>query len=298
MGLSPRNSWRPDRKSKPFSLTVRLRGDKLQTQLDSATGLYMTATYLQRILSILCVFAAFTSYADDNIRSMESHADPLSIPANHAWQLNVDVGWDSAYISQGRNNLDNGGIYWLSTTAQLGNVSTFVVVGRGDSEPYTEWNVGLEYGIEIAKNIDAHLGYQRIEIQSDEDCSDNEFFAELTYNAHPWLMPSINYVYSTESAGYFVELSLHSQWQLSDQLTLTPYITQGIDVNYATAQHNGANNLQFGLEAEYIVSPSVTLNAHLSHSIAQNDITQEAAYTDNTKLDESYVGLHLSWTLP
>ena len=61
----------------------------------------------------------------------------------------------------------------------------------------------------------------------------------------------LNYTYATEASGYFVELSLHSHWQVNEQLTLTPYVTQGFDFGYASQTHDGPNHLQFGVEACY-----------------------------------------------
>lgn len=207
--------------------------------------------------------------------------------------VNVDLGWDSKYISQGRNNLQNGGIYWLNTAIQHNNLTTYALVGRGDSQTYTEWNIGLEYTLNLTDDLSANLGYQRIEGFSDDRCRDNELFAELAYLATPWLVPSLNYVYSTEAAGYQVEVSLHSYWNITEQLTLTPYITQGFDFKYSTEAHDGRNNLQLGLEAAYQLTSSITISGHISHSFAQGDIEQEAQENgDFSSQDQTYTGVH------
>lgn len=210
--------------------------------------------------------------------------------------LQLDGGWDSQYISQGRDNLEQGGIYWGSATLQTGNMNSYVVVGRGDQQDYTEWNIGLEYAMVLAENLEANLGYQRIEIYGTERCYDNEWFAELAYTAVPWLIPSINYTYSTEATGYFVEISLHSYWDITDAFSLIPYVTQGLDFHYVTQAHNGRNHLQLGLEMNYQVSPSFALTGHISHVIAQSDITLEAEQENNqASLDQTYAGVHINW---
>ncbi|MGI2098158.1 hypothetical protein [Shewanella glacialipiscicola] len=253
--------------------------------------------------SILCLLGinglSYGAFANESLEHIDSSSHSL-LPSEKIESLAVtlDLGWDSKYISQGRNNLQDGGIYWLNTSVQYGYWTTYALVGRGDSQAYTEWNLGLEYGFNLVENFDANLGYQRIEGYGSSRCQDNELFAELAYTATPWLIPSINYVYSTEANGYFVEMSLHSFWNITDHFSLTPYITQGFDFKYRTAEHNGKNNLQFGLESNYQLSPNMSVSGHISHSIAQGDIEQEAtANGDTSSQDQTYAGIHFTMTL-
>ncbi|WP_435805509.1 hypothetical protein [Shewanella psychromarinicola] len=167
--------------------------------------------------------------------------------------VGLDVAWDNHYITEGRNNLDQ--------------------------VDYVEWNLGLEYTLHLANDIDATVGYQHLAFYGDEPCSDNEFFGALTINGRTWFVPAINYTYATEAGGYFVELSIHSPWEINQYLTLTPYIVQGFDFQYSSEQHKGANHFQFGLEAEHQLNDSMTLSANISHSIAQEDIKQQPGST-------------------
>ncbi|MCL1043388.1 MULTISPECIES: hypothetical protein [Shewanella] len=207
----------------------------------------------------------------------------------------LDLGWDSKYISEGRNNLDKGGIYWATAAVQLDDLTLFTTVGRGDSQYYIEWNMGLEYGFELRDNLSAAIGYQRIETYSDERSGDNEFFATIEYTALEWLTPSVSYTYSTEAAGYFVEVSLHSEWPISEKLTLTPYVTQAFDFQYVTEEHNGPNHFQFGLEAQYQLANRLVLSGHLSRTLAQEDIKQENPDA-TASLNNTYAGLHLTFS--
>lgn len=204
----------------------------------------------------------------------------------------VDVGWDSRYITEGRDNLNKGGIGWGALAASFGDLTTYALVGRADSEHYTEWNLGFEYALHLHEDIEAFVGLQRIESYGDERCSDNELFAEMAYVRWDYLVPSVAYTYSTEAGGYFVELSLHSNWHVSERLTLSPYITQGLDYQYVTEAHNGRNHLQFGLEAEYMLAEGLAITGHVSRSHAGHDITLELG---DDALDETFAGVHLNW---
>ncbi len=260
----------------------------------------MATDSVKLMASILCTLGinglSYNAFANESLESIESISS-AGLPSlnSQALAVTLDLGWDSQYVSQGRNNLQDGGIYWLNTAVQQDNITAYALVGRGDSQAYTEWNIGLEYGFDVAENLEANVGYQRIEGYSNSRCHDNELFAELAYTAEPWLVPSASYVYSTEAAGYFVEVSLHSYWHVTDQLSLTPYITQGFDFKYRTEEHDGRNNLQFGLEASYQLSSYMSIDGHISHSIAQGDIEQEAiANGDMSSQDETYAGIHFA----
>ena len=244
-------------------------------------------------ISLVCF--SHPCLANESLAQTEGILNSKLCAANVPLTANIDLGWDSKYVSQGRNNLAKGGIYWMNTSIQYGNLTTYALVGRGDSQAYTEWNIGLEYALDLSEHLEANLGYQRIEGYSSSRCQDNELFAELAYTAKPWLVPSVSYVYSTEAAGYFVELSLHSYWQVTEQFTLSPYVTQGVDFKYRTEEHNGRNHLQFGLEASYNLTENMNISGHISHSIAQADIEQEAATNgDFSSQDQTYAGIHFN----
>ncbi|GGP48107.1 hypothetical protein [Shewanella saliphila] len=208
----------------------------------------------------------------------------------------LDLVWENHYITEGRNNLDKGGIAWAVASVEHNDMVAYAVVGRADQVNYTEWNAGLEYTLHLDYDIEATLGYQRLEFYGDERASDNEFFSSITYNGLDWLVPVVNYTYATEASGYFVTLSVYSPWEINSQLTLTPYVSQGFDFGYSSEAHDGTNHVQFGLEAEYQFSENLMFATHISHSIALEDIKQQAAADGQQgSLDETYAGIAVSW---
>lgn len=222
---------------------------------------------------------------------------PAQATADSEPIIGFDLAWDNHYISEGRDNLDKGGITWGGASFEQENLTAFIVAGRADQVHYTEWNAGLEYTLSTHDDLDATFGYQRLEFYGDERASDNEFFSSLTYNGFSWFVPAVNYTFATEAGGYFVEVSLHSPWEVNEQLTITPYVVQGFDFQYSSEQHDGANHFQFGLEAEHQLNDSIALSAHISHSIAQDDIKQQASHDGvQDSLNQTYVGIHFNLT--
>jgi hypothetical protein len=256
---------------------------------------------LQLIAMMPLLIGSSVVLADAASNIDDSHNTKIieKLPLDDSGQVHAlfDLGWDSSYISEGRNNLDQGGIYWATAAVQRNNFNLYATVGRGDSQHYTEWNVGVEYAFNLTDNLGGSVGYQRLEFYGDERAHDNELFGILEYAAVDWLVPSVSYTYSTEAAGYFVEVSIHSNWELTPNFSVSPYITQGFDFQYVSEEHDGANHFQLGIEAEYQLPNQWVLSGHVSHSIAQEDIKLEARNNNTTaSLDETYAGIHLSWS--
>ncbi|WP_434939472.1 hypothetical protein ACRWQN_00810 [Shewanella sp. HL-SH8] len=219
-----------------------------------------------------------------------------SVQELSASEFALDIAWDSEYISEGRNNLDKGGIAWGVASVIQDDLMAFVALGRGDQTHYIEWDFGVEYTVHLHEYLDATLGYQRLEFYGDERGSDNELFSSLTYTGIDWLVPAVSYTYATEADGYFIEVSLHSPWEITELFNVTPYILQGFDFQYVTEQHDGANHIQFGVEVGYALSNNVELSAHFSRTKALEDIKRETLVEGvKGSLNQTYVGVHVNW---
>ncbi len=233
--------------------------------------------------------------ANTNLTTIDdSHLNSVIHSTSSETNWAIDLGWDSKYISEGRNNFEDGGIYWATAAYQYNDFTFYATLGRGDSNAYIEWDIGIEYGFNLSDNLKAAIGYQHLQGYGDNDCDDNELFASLSYTQWQWFTPLLSYTYSMEAAGYFIEASIHSSWPITPKLTLTPYITQAFDFQYATEEHDGVNHLQLGIEATYELQPQLTLSGHLSQTFAQKDIEQEAG-NSSSDLDETFFGIHLTW---
>lgn len=248
-------------------------------------------------LLISLIFIPFPILANTNLAIDDSHnARPITPSPQSQTQYLIDLGWDDSYISEGRNNLAKGGMTSSSVAIQHKNLDVYARFGRADNQHYHEWNLGFQYTLAITDNLKTTLGYQRLEIYDDKHSNDNELFGSLSYAGIEWLTPSVNYTYSTEASGYFVEASLHSSWELIDSLILTPYITQAFDFQYATEKHDGRNHFQLGIEAEYMLTQNLILSGHISHTLAQKDIKLEANMDEiKSSLDQTFTGVHCTW---
>jgi hypothetical protein len=182
--------------------------------------------------------------------------------------------WESKYVSEGRNNLDDGGLFSLEAVMEWDGLVGGVWFAVGDDEDYQEVNAFIEYGTAVGP-VDLSVGYARLEFLKDYE-EDNEFAAGAALNNIPYIIPSIDYVYSTEADGGFLEVTLQSEFSFFDEkFILEPYMLQAFDFGFVTDSHDGRNNFQVGIAASLSLTETFALVGSASHSWAQDDIEQE-----------------------
>ncbi|MBY5994155.1 hypothetical protein [Ferrimonas balearica] len=204
------------------------------------------------------------------------------------WEF--DLGYDSKYISEGRDNLDQGGIYWAGGAAALDNGLTFSAAYgyAADSDvDYDELNLGIEYGFELA-DFGFYVGYTRLEFFEDDE-SDNEISAGVAYGGLSWFEPFVDYVYSTEAEGSFVEIGIQREFGLTERLALTPYVIAGLDYGYANPDHDGQNHMAVGAELAYQFSENLGIVGVIEHTEAHRQVVRDEGIEE----EQTWGGIHL-----
>jgi hypothetical protein len=207
----------------------------------------------------------------------DSHVENKSL--NESFEFSsinytVEAFWDSHYVSEGRNNLDDGGMFSALGSAQYKGFVAGAWYGIADTVSYDELNLFAEHGWEF-DYFDISAAYTRLEFLKDEEC-DNELSAGLSLTCVPVVVPSVNYVYSTEADGGFVELILCSPHELLEgKIIVDPYIMQCIDLGYASDEYDGWNNTQVGIAVDYNISDTFCLIGTVNQSWANQDVRQD-----------------------
>ncbi|MGH1366452.1 MAG: hypothetical protein ACRBF0_23020 [Calditrichia bacterium] len=200
----------------------------------------------------------------------------LSIAADQPPKPEISIAskWESKYVSEGRNNLPDGGLATLEAAAAWINIALSTWIVTGTRENYQELQFTTEYSNAIS-NIEFYTAFTRLQFPAD-DASDNELSAGLAFAGLPDITPAIDYVFSTGASGGFLEISLSSeQPMLEGMLTATPYILQAFDFGYASESFNGYNNFQLGLEVAMPFNETFGLAGSVAHSIAMDDVEKE-----------------------
>ena len=184
---------------------------------------------------------------------------------------------------EGRDNLSDGGMGSVEATAGYEGLTAGAWYALADTVSYDELNLFVEYGVELGQ-IELYGGYTRLEFMKDDEY-DNELFAGAALNIVDWLVPAVDYVYSTEAqggdGGSFIEASLVSPIELIEGIfVVEPYVLEGFDLGYASDHYDGFNNFQFGVCSHYAISEHWELNVSVNHSIANQDIRDEGGDSD------------------
>jgi len=191
-------------------------------------------------------------------------------------EWSASAAWDSRYVSEGRNNLPEGGIVTAEAGLSYSGLSVTVGYLHGDQADYDEVGLSVEYGFEVS-GLELYGGFTRLRFPED-DAFDNEIGAGASFTFPSGPILAIDGVYSTEADGLFLEITLSVEKELlGARATISPFIREGLDFGYATPDHDGPNNLQAGLEISYSLSDQVSLTGHASHSWAQRDVKLDGA---------------------
>ena len=192
-------------------------------------------------------------------------------------ELSFSNSFESKYISEGRDNLESGGLSSFNADVSYNWFNLNMWYGTGLDTDYKElqFSAGLSYDI---SDFGISIGLTDLSFLHD-DSKDQEFYTELSYNKINWLTPTFVNVYSFDAEGSFVELLLEFNLPIkNERLGLTPFLLGGLDFGYVE-DTNGLNNVQAGLELSYQLIDNLSLNAYIASSYG---VWDEATNENNT----------------
>lgn len=198
-------------------------------------------------------------------------------------EVSVSAGWDSVYVSEGRDTIGDGGLFSASADLSWGRLSFGGWAARGASADYREYNLVVGYALQLGP-VAASAGYTRLEYGGiGEAPGDNEFSLELALPLGPQFECLLCGRHSTEARGTFVEAVVRRPWETPLRgVTLTPYVLLGLDFGYATRAYDGPNHLQAGIAIDYAVANNVTCSCYCARCWAAGDVRREG-------------GPHITW---
>lgn len=202
-------------------------------------------------------------------------------------EWSVATLWESRYVAEGRDELDEGGIVSTEVVAAWRGFEFGVWGALGDSKHYQQLDLTAAYGDEWLA-LAWLAGYTHLEFEPGSE-DDDELFLELETSLPLELVVGVAGVYSFEAEGSFLEFGLSRTFSVFDErVSLSPYALYAFDFGYRTDAHDGPNHFQVGIECECAITERLALFAYAAHSFAEKDIEREGLD------DVSWVGLGLS----
>jgi hypothetical protein len=216
------------------------------------------------------------------------HHDP---DLQHESSIRVNLAWDSIYVLEGRNALDQGSLASLGgewTTPHSDNefiLSTWYA--EGVSTDYREFQLGAAYAFSF-DSVDATFGYTWLDWDAD-DVTDHELNFEIGTDALGLVDLTAIAVYSFGASGTFFQLIASRDFP-RNHMVFTPYVLLGLNDGYVPDEHKGLNNLQFGLEFTTSLSEKFELGGYLAYTLGLKEKPGE------TLENMFWGGISLGWS--
>jgi len=210
-----------------------------------------------------------------------------------AFESQFYLGWESRYLSEGRDELDGDSLFIASFETSWKKLTAGVWYGESPDQSYNELQLALALNHSIG-DFDFYVSYTHFQFQFDSSF-DNEVGAGFTWNGLPLdIALSTDVYYSFDADGYFVEVAASREFEINDRLALSLTVPFGINQGYVPDGHDGANNITLQLGAEYALSDSITLSAHTTYSW---DLERDSdAPGDELLRDFFHAGVGLSYS--
>ena len=185
------------------------------------------------------------------------------------YEAAISMGYDSRYVSEGRDNLDGDPL--LHGTLEL-SFHDFLIgawYAQSPTTPYDEFNLWLEYGFQFG-DVEGYLGINHLRFP-DDNAHDHEVGFGISYGELPWdLVVGMDAYYSFRADGFFAEAALTRDFRPCDWLTLEPGIVFGWNEGYVSSGHRGANHVAVSILAIIPLGETAELSAYLSYNFAVN----------------------------
>ena len=250
--------------------------------------------YMNRLLAtaFLCAQICIAQH-HHNVQPVPQHGEAHDPAVAHpAFPLEVSLAavWDSHYVSEGRNNLDDDGLASAEATIGYQGFSLGAWAAESPDQDYREYNYWLEYRYEW-EAFTVTAAYTYLDFDTD-DADDKEFSFYIGYALPYDLQLEIGGYYSDESSGTFYEGTLSAEFELTEAWALTPFINLGSNDGYIAEGHNGLNHLALGVELNYALSEYFSIGGYLAHTIAIDSDASDHA-DDDLLEDFTYCGVNV-----
>jgi len=212
------------------------------------------------------------------------------LPPALALEVNIDLAWESRYVSEGRDNLDGESLAGMTFQAALRGLALGGWYAASPDVDYREFNAFTAYAAEW-NGIAAYLSFTHLMFLTEEE-HDNEAGGGIAYTALPGdLTLGLDGCYSFEAEGCFYELCLGGEYAVQ-RITLAPCAALGLNSGYIADGHDGVNNFTLSIEASTPIREGLDLAVRLAYTWGIDADPAEYPGDENLK-DFAYLGVAL-----
>ncbi len=202
-------------------------------------------------------------------------------------EFGISGGWESRYVSEGRDNLDGDGLVSSTVEAAFKGLSLNASYASSPNTDYREFTAGAAYSY-TWNDLEANVSYTHLRFLSDEE-DDNEIGLGLAYSGLPvGLSVGLDGYYSFDTEGTFLGAYMAGEYDVMDWLTLVPSAVLGWNLGYVADGHDGANHCALSLEAIVPLKDGLELVGYITQSWAIN--ADPDKYEEDINLKDMFRG--------
>lgn len=205
----------------------------------------------------------------------------LVFPSHFVFAQSLSVEYHSRYVTEGRDNLQDGGIVWAHAVTPLSEHVVFDIyygIGTSSDFDYDELIGSVIYQSETSW-FEYAIGISRIEFFED-DAFDNELTLDLSRDFGQ-ATSALSFTYSTEQNGSFAEIEMGYPIIISSVLAITPFMRVGFDFGYITPLNDTYNQTSLGVLLDYMLDTTTTVQLTAQYDISGTDIRRELGQSEN-----------------
>ena len=196
-----------------------------------------------------------------------AQAGPITEDLSGTTTITGGLLWESHYVSEGRDNLNDTGIQTTTLDVNLGKFNLSLWNGWGYDSGYDELQISPSMEFE-AGDFDVYFMFNHKRF-FEEGQSENEIGSGISTNNLPYNMfINLDWYYLFENDGSFYLVSTGTHLNPVKNLTLEPTIELGFNDNYITDGHDGANHASLQLNGEYELPGQLKIYSYIRYNIA------------------------------
>lgn len=185
--------------------------------------------------------------------------------AGPAWQFAAAVAWESAYLTEGRDNLAGESLMSLQWEVARQSAVASVWFGQGVETDYEELELALGYGWEAGR-WQLEAGAALLWFPQDRQ-SDQEFGLMAVYQINARLAAHLHIYHSLQAGASYQLAELASGgWRLGG-VELRGKLGAGSNAGYIADGHRGVDHLAAAVEAEQPLAGEAVVAARLAYTV-------------------------------
>ncbi|MGB5398535.1 MAG: hypothetical protein WBN96_15420 [Gammaproteobacteria bacterium] len=209
--------------------------------------------------------------------------------AESQFEWHAHLLWESRYVTEGRDNLSGNNLVSVSSEFAIDELSVVPWFATSPSADYSEFNLNIVYGTQLAQGLIIYAGYNRIQAKDNGvSGNDNEISLDLAYKFSKQLNLLASVYHSFDADGAFIELAVKRGHRLNEKTRVRAQAVLGTNAGYVSDGHHGLNNVQLRANITYEPTTKMELYAYSGYNIAIN--RDEIRYTGDVLLDDFFWG--------